>query len=254
MKTLGVFLSFFYFFFNGFDPLTHGRMAVLQHHIEPGGCQMGKIAPGKFLEAGDQGRAVAFPDSLPVCPVFAAAAVGVGGQAHQGQGQIQADTHQNIGKAEIHIFKAKGGMKTYEIDGQPCYHTQHQVGEEAENALLQGVLIQAVTQLMGKDGADLVGGHGIDQIVKQDDGLGFAEAGEIGIGLGGAAGGIHDLNGPHTIAVSSQQLHEPVFQLALFQRHKLIADAAQEGVQEGADQRDAQHHTGKQQDHVTAHG
>ena len=87
-----------------------------------------------------------------------------------------------------------------------------------------------MSQLMGKHSADLIGGHGIDKVIIQHNGLQLAEARKVSIQLGCAAGSVHDLNGFHLVAMLGQQTHQLFLQFALFQGNELIADAAENRI------------------------
>ena len=54
--------------------------------------------------------------------------------------------------------------------------------------------------------------------------------------------------------MASEKVHKVGTKLTVFKRGEFIADAAENGIQEGDQQCDAEHYTRKQQDHPISHG
>ena len=114
--------------------------------------------------------------------------------------------------------------------------------------------MEAVAHLVGEDGQYLLGGHGGHEGIVEDDGLHLPEAREVGVGLGGTAAGVHDLDGPDLIAVLLQQLCDALLQLPVGEGRELVEDAAEEGVEEGEEQDEQGQDHGEGQDEPVAHG
>jgi hypothetical protein len=64
--------------------------------------------------------------------------------------------------------------------------------DEADDEMAGDVAAFGVADFMGQDGEEFVLRVGFDQGVVEGDAFGFAEAGEEGVGFGGAAGAVDD--------------------------------------------------------------
>ena len=62
------------------------------------------------------------------------------------------------------------------------------------------------------------------------------EAREVGVGLGGPAGGVHDLDGPDLVPVLLQQGGDALLQFPVLEGRELVEDPAEEGKEEGDEQ------------------
>lgn len=227
-------------------------MGVFQHHVDAGGSEVRKVFACQLFERGDHGRTVALGHRLLICTEFRAAAACVGQKADQGIEQAKQHAQNDVRKAEIDVCKAKSGAERGMGDDHPNDHAHQKHVAEIENLPLEHVLMQSVSQLVCKNGANLVGLHGVDQVVVQHDGLHFAKAGKVGVELGGAARGVHDLDCLYLVAVLGQKLHESVLELTVLQGREFVADAAEDGVHERDKQRKEQHADREDQNHPVA--
>ena len=132
---------------------------------------MCKILLGKLFKRRYHGVTVAFLYCLTVSPEFRMAAVGIHYHAGQRLCKPKSDGCQHKAKAVIDTAKAKGFMKLGMPNCQPNHQGHQQKIAEIHDLLLQYILVQTVTQLVGKYCADLLRGHCVDQVVIQNDGL-----------------------------------------------------------------------------------
>ena len=77
--------------------------------------------------------------------------------------------------------------------------------------------------------------------------LEFAKAGEICVKLGGSSRCVHYLDVAHLVAVIGKQLGQSCAKLALLKRGELVADTAEQGIEEGDKQAEEEHHRCKDQ-------
>ena len=209
------------------------RMAVLERDVDLGGREVRKVVLCELLERDNHSLAVALGDRLPVCAVLCGAASRVGQQRSERLRKSEPHADNDISKAVVYLGKSEGGVEGGLAERQPDKHAHKEQIADVEDLTLEHVLVESVSHLVREDGADLVLGHSVQQIIKKHDGLQLAKAGEIGVELGGAAGGVHDLDGLDLVAVLGEQGEELVLQFAVLKRREFVAKTAEYRVEEG---------------------
>lgn len=202
-------------------------MTVLQKNQSGRRSDVAEVGLHEFLEAGDEGLAVAFLHGEIVGAVFVAAREGIGRNAVQrrNQGKFHREDQQYC-ETVVDFVETELRIQGGGADCKPCENREKPHLQDGDELTLQGVLVHAVPELVGEDGADLIGRKLVDEGIVEDDGFGFAEAGEVGVGLGGAAGAVHHLDGAHVVAVLRKKRRELVPKLALLKGRELVKRAA----------------------------
>ena len=110
-----------------------------------------------------------------------------------------------------------------------------------------------VPQLVGEDRGDLVLGVVVHKVIEQGDLLALPKTRAEGVGAGGALGGVHDVDLLGGVAVSGEETHESVAELALGQGGELVEQLLEEQREEGGNDHN-QHEDHKQsQSHPHTH-
>ncbi len=213
---------------------------------------MREIFTCKFFERGDHGFAVAFADCLTVCAIFRRAAVRVHNDRHKGLNDSESRAHKQVNKSVVDALEAEGGVQLGHTDGEESNGSHQRHIDEAESLALRNVLVKTVTELVRENCTDLVGRHSVYEVIVKDDGLHFAKSREISVELCCAAGSVHYLNSLDLVAMLGQKGFKAVSELAFFERNEFVADAAENGVKEGNDEREAEHCARKDRDHPDA--
>ena len=86
-----------------------------------------------------------------------------------------------------------------------------------------------MAELVGQHGHHLARAHRLEERVEEDDPLLAEDAGEVGVAVGGAAGGVHDGDPPGAEAGATGQVEDRLLQLPLRERGEPVEDRREDG-------------------------
>lgn len=167
-------------------------MGVIEDDAELVGGGVGEVVGGEFAEGGGEGfRGAGGLGGVGVGLELVFAGPGVGEDGEEFRGGLEQDGEKNQSGVGGDVRYPEGivelaGEGALWIGGEADEEEDERHLEDADGEALADVAEAEMADLMGEDGEQLGGGGFFREGVEEGDFLVFPEAGEVGVGLGGA--------------------------------------------------------------------
>lgn len=217
-------------------------MGVVEKHIGRVRGQVAEIVDGKLFQGHPQGSSVKMVGGKTVRLILILAGEAVHGQPHESGERRVEQSKAYQGQMEAMDISTQG-RREHRVGNKQGQDIEHDAGlTEGENNPLDGVLFLIMADLMGQYRHQFLHLQVVNQGIIEDDALFGAQAGKIGISLGGTAGAVNDKDIIQLKAGLGAEGLDCIPQLTLLERCLLVKEGHdQGGVEHGHTNHEATH-------------